>query len=164
MLLYILTWIIIYFTIFFIIHNLYLFFQKNLTTAKTLDFYNYPKEEYDKINSILNSNQNKEKNDPVNNQNIDITNIQNNDLTNNFNLNINNTSEANIIESINFNNKHNNLLKNHENLQIDIDTFNNNFESKKNIISNINNIDNIDNIDNNKIKNELTEFLTKLNT
>ena len=53
MFLYIITWAIIYFILIFLLHNLYLFFQKNLTTTKTKDYYNFPNKEYNKINNIL---------------------------------------------------------------------------------------------------------------
>ena len=55
MLFYIITWAIIYFILILVIHNLYLFFQKNLTSIKTKDYYNFPNKEYNKINNILNS-------------------------------------------------------------------------------------------------------------
>ena len=52
---YIITWIVIYLILILLLHNLYLFFQKNLTTTKTKDLYNFPNKEYNKINNILNS-------------------------------------------------------------------------------------------------------------
>ena len=55
MFLYIITWTVIYFILILLLHNLYLFFQKNLTTTKTKDYYNFPNKEYNKINSILDS-------------------------------------------------------------------------------------------------------------
>jgi hypothetical protein len=55
MILYIISWSIIYFILIFILHYLFLYFQKNLTITKTKDYYNYPQNEYDKINNILNT-------------------------------------------------------------------------------------------------------------
>jgi len=55
MILYIITWTIIYLILILILHYLFLFFQKNLTTTKTKDYYNFPNNEYDKINDILNT-------------------------------------------------------------------------------------------------------------
>ena len=55
MFLYIITWTVIYSILILLLHNLYLFFQKNLTTTKTKDYYNFPNKEYNKINNILNS-------------------------------------------------------------------------------------------------------------
>tara|TARA_B110001450_G_scaffold243934_1_gene255611 strand:- start:10561 stop:10791 length:231 start_codon:yes stop_codon:yes gene_type:complete len=58
-------------------HNLYLFFEKNLTVTKTKDFFNIPGNEYNKINSIINSNVNSNVNSVSNENNM------NNDLMNN---------------------------------------------------------------------------------
>ena len=55
MILYIITRTIIYLILILIIHYLFLYFQKNLTTTKTKDYYNFPNNEYDKINDILNT-------------------------------------------------------------------------------------------------------------
>jgi hypothetical protein len=40
MILYIITWTFIYLILIFLLHNLYLFFQDNLTTTKNKDYYN----------------------------------------------------------------------------------------------------------------------------
>ena len=40
MILYIITWTCIYLILIFLLHNLYLFFQDNLTTTKNQDYYN----------------------------------------------------------------------------------------------------------------------------
>tara|TARA_B110000483_G_C18156311_1_gene527563 strand:+ start:1442 stop:1843 length:402 start_codon:yes stop_codon:yes gene_type:complete len=53
MILYIFSWTIIYLILISIVHYLFLFFQKNLTTTKSKDFYNSPNKEYSKINDIL---------------------------------------------------------------------------------------------------------------
>ena len=55
MILYIITRTIIYLILILILHYLFLYFQKNLTTTKTKDYYNFPNNEYDKINDILNT-------------------------------------------------------------------------------------------------------------
>jgi hypothetical protein len=56
MLFYIVKWSILYFILILLMHNLYLYFKKNLTSTKTKDFFNYPNVEYDKIYSIINKN------------------------------------------------------------------------------------------------------------
>ena len=40
MILYIIRWTLIYITLIFLLHNLYLFFQKNLTITRNKDYYN----------------------------------------------------------------------------------------------------------------------------
>jgi hypothetical protein len=40
MILYIITWTFIYLILIFLLHNLYLFFQENLTTTKNKDYFN----------------------------------------------------------------------------------------------------------------------------
>jgi hypothetical protein len=40
MILYIIRWTFIYILLIYLLHNLYLFFQDNLTTTKNKDFYN----------------------------------------------------------------------------------------------------------------------------
>jgi hypothetical protein len=40
MILYIISWTFIYLILIFLLHNLYLFFQENLTTTKNKDYYN----------------------------------------------------------------------------------------------------------------------------
>ena len=40
MILYIIAWTFIYLILIFLLHNLYLFFQENLTTTKNKDYYN----------------------------------------------------------------------------------------------------------------------------
>jgi hypothetical protein len=40
MILYIVTWTFIYLILIFLLHNLYLFFQENLTITKNKDYYN----------------------------------------------------------------------------------------------------------------------------
>ena len=95
MLLYIITWTIIYFILILILHHLYLFFQKNLTSTKIKDYYNFPNKEYNKINNILNyDNKSSEillqKNNIANNN--DINNIN---MFHNYENNIKNSLETN---------------------------------------------------------------------
>ena len=56
MLFYIIKWTILYLILIWLIHNLFLFFQKHLTTTKTKDYYTTINAEYNKINSIIKSN------------------------------------------------------------------------------------------------------------
>ena len=60
MILYIIKWTFIYVILIFLLHNLYLFFQDNLTTTKNKDYYNNVSiESYiekESINSNINSN------------------------------------------------------------------------------------------------------------
>ena len=139
MLLYIITWTIIYFILILLLHNLYLFFQNNLTTTKTKDYYNFPNKEYNKINNILNSNNkfnenNLENKEKVNDKKTLYSNLNsfsnvNNTINPNYEINfINEKSENNLEETNRFN----------------IHKFNSQFE-------------------NNNMKGELEEFLNKLN-
>jgi hypothetical protein len=144
MFLYILKWSVIYFILILLIHQLYIYFKKNLTTTKTKDYFNYSNLEYSNINSIISQNN-------PNNSNI------NNSLSNkssNLDINLSN-------ESSNLNNKSSNLdinLNNNNNLNSDFDisNFNNIFE-KNNAFLNLDKqpLD---------IKDELNEFLSNLNT
>jgi hypothetical protein len=72
--LYIIKWAIIYSLLIYFIHYIYLFFEKNLTTTKTIDTLNLSMKEYDKINNILNANNNKnnkkENNDKINKNSV----------------------------------------------------------------------------------------------
>ena len=56
MFLYILKWSIIYFILIMLIHQLYIYFKKNLTITKTKDYFNYSNLEYNNINSIISQN------------------------------------------------------------------------------------------------------------
>ena len=62
---------LIYLLLIFLLHNLYLFFEKNLTTTKTKDLFNIPANEYKKIDKILNTNV-ENKNDDNDNVNINL--------------------------------------------------------------------------------------------
>lgn len=97
MLFYITKWAIVYLILIFLAHQIYLFFEKNLTTTKIKDYYNLPSTEYSKINSILSSSgnnerQNNEYNDTPANIYADIFNdsYSNNVNVGSENFNINN--------------------------------------------------------------------------
>ncbi len=135
MLFYIIKWFILYLLLIIITHYLYLFFEKNLTSTKTKDFIGFSNSEYNKINTILQSNNN-------NNNNLNNNNLNNNNLNNNNNNNENN--DILNIKSENF----------------DVNSFNSIFEN--NNFSNINNNNNNNN--NISMVGELDEFLNKLNS
>ena len=86
MILYIVKWSLIYIVLIFLLHNLYLFFQNNLTTTKFKDYYNTFPIESVKINSQLNEVNSHKPN----------------------NLQISNTDELNSVFSKEFNNDFNN--------------------------------------------------------
>jgi hypothetical protein len=148
MILYIITWSIIYFILILLLHNLYLFFQKNLTTTKTKDYYTFPNKEYNKINDILNSNITKSDN-----------NIQNNttkvDLESKFN------TFSNIDHTLNSNNQYNEDAKIFPNYDINLSNKKIETNLEKNNNFDINNFNS--QFDNNIMKGELEEFLNKLN-
>jgi len=148
MILYIITWSIIYFILILLLHNLYLFFQKNLTTTKTKDYYTFPNKEYNKINDILNSNITKSDN-----------NIQNNttkvDLDSKFN------TFSNIDYTLNSNNQYNEDAKIFPNYDVNLSNKKIETNLEKNNNFDINNFNS--QFDNNIMKGELEEFLNKLN-
>ena len=158
MFLYIITWAILYFILIFLLHNLYLFFQKNLTTTKTKDYYNFPNKEYNKINNILNSNSNSNSNSKfpekkiINNETTHnskqgseskLNTFSNIDLSLTSNEIYNNDAKIfpNYDENLTTKNVETNLQKNNT---FDIDQFNSQFKD-------------------NNMKGELEEFLNKLN-
>ena len=57
---YIIKWTILYFILFYILHNIFLFFQKSFTTLKVKDIYNYSNKEYKNIENILNNEEDTE--------------------------------------------------------------------------------------------------------
>ena len=148
MILYIISWSIIYFILILLLHNLYLFFQKNLTTTKTKDYYTFPNKEYNKINDILNSNITKSDN-----------NIQNNttkvDLESKFN------TFSNIDNTLNSNNQYNEDAKIFPNYDVNLSNKKIETNLEKNNNFDINNFNS--QFDNNIMKGELEEFLNKLN-
>jgi|688.fasta_scaffold35299_6 hypothetical protein len=92
MILYIITWTFIYLILIFLLHNLYLFFQDNLTTTKNKDYYNNVL-----IENISNNEANVEtasiENTSIETTSIETTNpneISPNEITTNLNNDFNN--------------------------------------------------------------------------
>jgi hypothetical protein len=92
MILYIITWTFIYLILIFLLHNLYLFFQENLTTTKNKDYYNNVL-----IENISNNEANVETTSietaSIENTSIETTNpneISPNEITTNLNNDFNN--------------------------------------------------------------------------
>ena len=152
MFLYIITWTIIYFIFILLLHNLFLFFQKNLTTTKTKDYYNFPNQEYTKINNILNSHNKSSEKKFKNNETSSNSKITLDSKLNTFSdIDFSSTSnelynqDAKIFPNYNVNSTTKNIETTLEkNSTFDLDKFNSQFE-------------------NNNMKNELEEFLNKLN-
>ncbi len=152
MFLYIITWTIIYLILIILLHNLYLFFQKNLTITKTKDYFNFPNNEYNKISNILNSNsktveENFKNNDTNNNSKKGLETKFNTFSDVDYSLTSNKlyNNDAKIFPNYDVNlsttNIETNLLKDNT---FDIEKFNSQFED-------------------NNMKGELEEFLNKLN-
>ena len=123
--LYIIKWAILYSLLIYFIHYLYLFFEKNLTTTKTIDTLNLSMKEYDKINNILNANNNNN-NNINNNININNTNIKKENIDeNNYNVNTNiNTNINNILPNNNANDNNTFLEFNNDlSIQNELDDF-----------------------------------------
>lgn len=125
MLFFIIKWFILYLLLIIITHYLYLFFEKNLTSTKTKDFIGFSNSEYNKINKILETNNNK-----INNNINDVTNTITNNNTNimdfksdKFDLN----SFNSIFETNNFSQENNN---NSISMAGDLDEFLNKLNSK----------------------------------
>jgi hypothetical protein len=96
MILYIITWTFIYLILIFLLHNLYLFFQDNLTTTKNKDYYN---------NVLIENISNNEAN--VETTSIETASIENTSIEN---TNPNEISPNEI--TTNLNNDFNNQMKN----------------------------------------------------
>lgn len=147
MFLYIITWTVIYFILILLLHNLYLFFQKNLTTTKTKDYYNFPNKEYNKINNILNSDiklpEKKVKNNHDTSTNSKLTTFSNIDFSLTSNEQYNNDTKIFPNYDVNLTTKNVETALEKDNT-FDLDKFNSQFE-------------------NNNMKGELEEFLNKLN-
>jgi len=100
MILYIIKWTFIYVILIFLLHNLYLFFQNNLTSTKIKDYYN-TYNTYNSYNSDSNNMQiknitDKKKTSLVNNLQINSTSLEElnkySEFTNNNNDLINDTN------------------------------------------------------------------------
>ena len=139
MLFFIIKWFILYLLLIFITHYLYLFFEKNLTSTKTKDFIGFSNSEYNKINKILETNNNNSIN--TNNNNIN---------TNNNNIN----NSINDVTNTITNNKTN--IMDFKSDKFDLNSFNSIFET--NNFSQENNNNSI------SMAGDLDEFLNKLNS
>ena len=143
MLFFIIKWFILYLLLIIITHYLYLFFEKNLTSTKTKDFIGFSNNEYNKINKILETNNNNSIN--TNNNKIN-TNI--NDVTNTITSNKTNTNN-NIMDF-----KSDNL--DFKSDKFDLNSFNSIFET--------NNFSQENNKNSSSMTGDLDEFLNKLNS
>lgn len=152
MFLYIITWTVIYFILILLLHNLYLFFQKNLTTTKTKDYYNFPNKEYNKINNILNSD-------------IKLTEkkVKNNDTSTNSKIGLDSklTTFSNIDFSLTSNEQYNNDAKIFPNYDVNLTTKNVETALEKDSTFDLEKFNS--QFENNNMKGELEEFLNKLN-
>ena len=138
MLFFIIKWFILYLLLIIITHYLYLFFEKNLTSTKTKDFIGFSNSEYNKINKILETNNNNS-----------INNIANT-ITNNNNIN---TSINDVTNTITNNNTN---IMDFKSDKFDLNSFNSIFET--NNFSQENNNNSI------SMAGDLDEFLNKLNS
>ena len=80
MFLYIITWTFIYLILIFLLHNLYLFFQDNLTATKNKDYYNSVLIETSKENISAHETSNNLNTNLNTNLNIDFNNQMKNEL------------------------------------------------------------------------------------
>jgi hypothetical protein len=128
MLFFIIKWFILYLLLIIITHYLYLFFEKNLTSTKTKDFIGFSNNEYNKINKILETNNNNIINTDNNktNTNNNIMDFKSDNLdfkSDKFDLN----SFNSIFETNNFSQENN---KNSTSMTGDLDEFLNKLNSK----------------------------------
>lgn len=77
MILYIIKWTFIYVILIFLLHNLYLFFQSNLTSTKIKDYYNTYNSEF---NNTYNNNNNNNSSAQIKNSTTKKTVINSNNL------------------------------------------------------------------------------------
>lgn len=152
MFLYIITWTVIYFILILLLHNLYLFFQKNLTTTKTKDYYNFPNKEYNKINNILNSD-----------IKLPEKKVKNNDTSTNSKIGLDSklTTFSNIDFSLTSNEQYNNDAKIFPNYDVNLTTKNVETALEKDSTFDLEKFNS--QFENNNMKGELEEFLNKLN-
>jgi len=147
MLFFIIKWFILYLLLIIITHYLYLFFEKNLTSTKTKDFIGFSNSEYNKINKILETNNNNRTNTNANTN----TNINTNANTN-TNTNINTNANANMNTNINTNAN----IMDFKSDKFDLNSFNSIFET--------NNFSQENNNNSTSMTGDLDEFLNKLNS
>ena len=152
MFLYIITWTVIYSILILLLHNLYLFFQKNLTTTKTKDYYNFPNKEYNKINNILNSD-----------IKLPEKKVKNNDTSTNSKIGLDSklTTFANIDFSLTSNDQYSNDAKIFPNYDVNLTTKNLETALEKDSTFDLEKFNS--QFENNNMKGELEEFLYKLN-
>jgi len=152
MFLYIITWTVIYSILILLLHNLYLFFQKNLTTTKTKDYYNFPNKEYNKINNILNSD-----------IKLPEKKVKNNDTSTNSKIGLDSklTTFSNIDFSLTSNEQYNNNAKIFPNYDVNLTTKNIETALEKDSTFDLEKFNS--QFENNNMKGELEEFLNKLN-
>lgn len=152
MFLYIITWTVIYSILILLLHNLYLFFQKNLTTTKTKDYYNFPNKEYNKINNILNSD-----------IKLPEKKVKNNDTSTNSKIGLDSklTTFSNIDFSLTSNEQYNNDAKIFPNYDVNLTTKNVETALEKDSTFDLEKFNS--QFENNNMKGELEEFLNKLN-
>lgn len=152
MFLYIITWTVIYSILILLLHNLYLFFQKNLTTTKTKDYYNFPNKEYNKINNILNSD-----------IKLPEKKVKNNDTSTNSKIGLDSklTTFSNIDFSLTSNEQYNNNAKIFPNYDVNLTTKNVETALEKDTTFDLEKFNS--QFENNNMKGELEEFLNKLN-
>lgn len=149
---YIITWAVIYFILILLLHNLYLFFQKNLTTTKTKDYYSFPNKEYNKINNILNSN-----------NKLSEKKVKNNDTSTKSKIGLNSklTTFSNIDFSLTSNEQYNNDAKIFPSYDVNLTTKNVETALEKDNTFDLEKFNS--QFENNNMKGELEEFLNKLN-
>jgi hypothetical protein len=111
MIIYIIKWTFIYVALIFLLHNLYLFFQNNLTSTKFKDYYNT----YNSYNSY--------KSEP--NNNSQIKNMREKNMVPSSNLQINSTSLEEINKYSDYAN-YNNGFSNQEFINQEFSNSNNN--------------------------------------
>lgn len=116
MILYIVKWTIIYSVLIILLHNLYLFFQNNLTTTKIKDYYNTFSIETAKLNNTNNSNNSNNTNNSNNISfldNLQIKSTKLDDLNYQFDVNKFNIDQFNkdFKNEFNNNDEFNNTMK-----------------------------------------------------
>ena len=98
MIFYIIKWTFIYVILIFLLHNLYLFFQSNLTSTKIKDYYNTYNSESNNTYNNNNNNNNNNNSAQVKNSNAKKT------LTHSNNLQVNSTNLEELNNYTGFNN------------------------------------------------------------
>ena len=144
MIIYIIKWTFIYVALIFLLHNLYLFFQNNLTSTKFKDYYN-TYNSYNSYNSETNNNS-------------QIKNMKEKKMMPSSNLQFNSAS----LEEINKYSDYANYNNGFFNQEFINQEFSNNNNSNNNNNNNNSNNNNNNNGFTNDMKSELNEFFNKL--